>query len=114
MRNRNLPVIAGQRGCHCGRCIALYDNLVWQFFINNGAKSEQHTCDQCIKRLPGLHNIQIKIWNDTADVEDLIEQVAVLSGHTDPNVGFSVFAQFVDHWEQLDGFRTSAEYDENA
>jgi hypothetical protein len=112
MRHGDFPIIGGETSDHGGQRIAMDDYPVGLFRIECPAEFDDKTRGKAIKRLVFLHDVQIDVRDDTADLENLIEQAAMLGGDTDTRVDMRSGAECMNHGKQLDGFRPGPEYDD--
>ena len=97
MAHRNLAIISGERANHGGRGIALDNHAVGFCGIEHAANRLQQARCERIKRLPGLHEVEVIIRNDAADREHLIQHLPVLRAHQYFRVHIGVARQCIDH-----------------
>ena len=81
MRNRDPPVVSGERADHGAGRVALHDDPVRPNAVIDLADRQQQPGTQLIQRLVGFHDVEIEVWLDLAERENRIEEIAMLGGY---------------------------------
>ena len=109
MRDRDLAIVCRQRGAHRGGGIALHDDDIRLFRIEDLPDPGQQAGGERIERLVGLHQVEIVIGRHPGDVEHLVEHPAMLARHAHARDETLIRLQRMDQREQLDRLGPCAE-----
>lgn len=109
----DLAVVGRQGPGHRGGGIALDHDSVRLLGVHHPPQFGQQRGGQPVKRLVGLHQVQIVVGNDPGDCQHLIEHLAVLRRNADDRHEARIVLQCRDHRKQLDRFGTGPEHDED-
>lgn len=109
MADRDLQVEAGQRGSEGGRRVAVNENNVGAFRLQNCPNAAQDILCNIKKVLSVLHDIQVIIRDDPKGVQHLIQHLPVLGGDTDLDAQTGTLSQFQHERTHFNGLRSGAE-----
>jgi hypothetical protein len=84
-------VEAGKRYGHDGSGVALRQHDIRLLRLKHVIESQQETSGQSGESLVGSHDIQIDIWLDLEDSQNLIEKVSMLCRRKNPAFKSRVF-----------------------
>jgi hypothetical protein len=90
-------------------CISLHEHRVGLQPSDHGSQPVDNPRRQTGEGLPGLHQIQIDVWSDPAQLQNLIEHFAMLSGDDDLRIEVRMCIQSLNQRRHLDRFRTRPE-----
>jgi hypothetical protein len=81
MSHRNLGVVGSECTSEGGRGIALYDDQVWILAVDDRSEAVEGACGDLRERLSLGQDGEIVMGFQSEEVEDLVEDTAVLGGH---------------------------------
>jgi hypothetical protein len=115
MSNRNAGVERCQSAAESRGGIALYQNQIGLFCLEDRAKSAENTCGGPVKRLTRLHGIKFILGPNGEDVQRLAQHVPVLPGRTASDVELLRRSiESPDYGSEFDGFWTRSKNAEDA
>ncbi len=103
-------VEGGEGAAEGGGGIALDEDEGWLFVAEDGFEGGEDTGGGLEEGLAGEHDVEVMVWGDGEDLEDLVKEGAVLGGDADADgeeVGEA--AEVEDGGAEFDGFGASAE-----
>jgi hypothetical protein len=108
-------VVEGRKGGGKGSGgVTVNEHRVIRTRFHYGADATERTAGHLRERLTVLHDVQVKIRNDSEQIQNFIEKLPMLRGNGNSRLKTRVLLQCQDDRCHLDGFRPSAEDYENA
>ncbi|EKD97403.1 MAG: hypothetical protein ACD_23C00945G0003 [uncultured bacterium] len=86
MRHGNLLVIRGQTGSKGGGGIAMHQHDVGLELAEHAFHTLQDGSSHVSQVLPGLHDVEVKVWLDGKQVQHLVQHLAVLGSNAESGV----------------------------
>ncbi len=80
----------------------MYQHDIRMPFGEYTAHTNQYAASNIRKILPGLHQIEIKIWLNKEKIQNLIQHLAMLSCYTNPRLKTVVLTQCRNYRRHLD------------
>lgn len=110
MPHGDLQVEARERRRETGRGVAVDQDHVGFFVLEDGLELEQHVARHVEQRLARLHDRQVVVGIYVKDAQHLVKHLAVLARHGHDGLELILARpQLVDERAHLDGLRAGAE-----
>ncbi len=105
------PVVVSHQPRHqYGARVALSQDPVGSALPDHAVQGAEQRRRQLGQGLVGLHQVQIEVWLDPEEVQNLVEHLAVLAGGADQRTNpVRVPGQFFDDRRHFDGFGPSTD-----
>ena len=114
MPDRDLAEIGAQRDHHGGQRVAMDQHAIGLPLVQRRAVGGQDARRQRVERLAVLHQVEVDVGRNAADLQHLVEQFAMLRRHRNAHIHAAVVLQRVDDREHLDRLGPRAEADQHA
>jgi hypothetical protein len=111
--DRNAMVKSRKRSREGGSGVTLDQDECGSFALDNRFETRHYSRADLVRRLVGLHYLEILIQLDAEEIEEGVEQAGVLAGADDESVQVGAGFQSAEDWREFNDLGARAEDAEN-